>query len=342
MSIYTKKKVPVGEVDKLVSFIDNHWKKGHALVKSRELLDFQHLNKEDGTYNFIVAENNITKEYDALVGFIPTSQYDCKLEENGDYWGAIWKCREDVSNDEINNAAFYIWKRIFKQPFFHSYAAIGISQIAKRIYEVSRIPVAVLSHYYIVNECLAKFEIGSNLHRGNTSFSSKKSYIREIDMESIGDKDITGIYKPLKTVDYLKNRYKYHPIYHYEFWGVYSETLTAIFVIRKVNVGNSCILRVIDVLGDLSLCGNIFEDVQIKLARNRAEYLDFMNHGISPNVFHNMGFRKLDLEQDDTILPNYFEPFEKRNVAIEIAYKSHDDCYVAFKGDSDQDRPNIL
>ena len=36
MSIYTIKKVPVNEVDKLESFIDNHWKKGHALVRSRE------------------------------------------------------------------------------------------------------------------------------------------------------------------------------------------------------------------------------------------------------------------------------------------------------------------
>ena len=54
MSIYTIKKVPVNEVDKLESFIDNHWKKGHALVKSRALLDFQHLNKDEKCYNFII------------------------------------------------------------------------------------------------------------------------------------------------------------------------------------------------------------------------------------------------------------------------------------------------
>lgn len=342
MSIYTVKKVPIGEVDKLVSFIDNHWKKGHALVKSRALLDFQHLNKEDGTYNFIVAENNETKEYDALVGFIPTSQYDCKLAENGDYWGAIWKCRDDVNNEEINNVAFYIWKQIFKQPYFRTYAAIGISQIAKRIYEVSRIPVAVLNHYYITNDSLVKFEIGSNLQKGNSILPSKMSLVREIDIDAIEDKDISGVYKPLKTINYLKNRYKKHPIYHYEFWGVYNETLAAIFVVRKVKVGNSSILRVIDVLGDLSLCGSIFDEVQVKLAQNGAEYLDLMNYGISPNVFYNMGFHKLDIDQGNTILPNYFEPFERRNVEIDVAYKTKDDNYIVFKGDSDQDRPNIL
>ena len=67
-----------------------------------------------------------------------------------------------------------------------------------------------------------------------------------------------------------------------------------------------------------------------------------MNYGIKKEVFLNMGFQLLDIEQEDIILPNYFEPFEKRNVAIEIAYKAQYEGYVAFKGDSDQDRPNVL
>ena len=342
MSIYTVKKVPSNEVEKLVSFIDNHWKKGHALVKSRALLDFQHYNKVDDTYNFIVAENNETKEYDALVGFIPTSQYDSQLVENGDYWGAIWKCREDVSNGEINNVAFYIWKRIFKQPFFHSYAAIGISQIAKRIYEVSRIPVAVLNHYYIANESVDSFVIGAKLQKGNPWLSKNKSYIREINIETIDEECITAVYRPYKSIEYLKNRYKNHPIYKYNFWGVYTDKLDAIFVVRKVEVGESSILRVVDVLGDLSVLGNIYDEIQVRLKETGSEYIDLMNYGIKKDVFSNMGFQLLDLEHKDIILPNYFEPFEKRNVTIEIAYKAQYEGYVAFKGDSDQDRPNVL
>ena len=50
-------------------------------------------------------------------------------------------------------------------------------------------------------------------------------------------------------------------------------------------------------------------------------------------------FVKKAKEQDSR---NYFEPFEQRNVKIEIAYKTKGDNYVAFKADSDQDRPNIL
>lgn len=341
MSLYTIKQVPKNEVDKLVSFIDCHWKKGHALVKSRELLDFQHYNKEDNTYNFIVAENNETKEYDALVGYIPTSQYDNHLSENGDYWGAIWKCREDITNSEINNAAFYIWKRIFKLPHFQSYAAIGISQIAKRIYEISRIPVAILNQYYIANNSIDQFVIGENLSKSPKGCSSK-SCIKTIEIDSVCDSDINIVYKPTKSIKYLINRYKYHPIYNYMFWGVYNEKLEAVFVVRKVDVGNSCVIRIVDVLGDLSQIGNIYEGVQLLLEYYHAEYLDILNYGIDKDCFERMGFNKLDLERNEIIVPNYFEPFEKRNVTIEVAFKASYDNYVAFKGDSDQDRPNVL
>lgn len=341
MSLYTIKKVPSSEVDKLVYFIDNHWKKGHALVKSRALLDFQHYNKNEDAYNFIVAENNETHEYDALVGFIPTSQYDISLEENGDYWGAIWKCREDVTNTEINNAAFFIWKRIFKQPYFQSYAAIGISQIAKRIYEVSRIPVAILNQYYITNNSINQFVIGDNLSKCQEGCDSP-SYIKAIDIDTITDKDINIVYKPIKSIKYLINRYKNHPIYHYMFWGVYTEKLETVFVVRKVDVGGSCVIRVIDVLGDLSRIGNIYDSIQVLLSKYHAEYIDILNYGIDKGCFVKMGFTKLDLEKNETIVPNYFEPFEKRNVKMEVAYKSLYDSYVVFKGDSDQDRPNII
>ena len=67
-----------------------------------------------------------------------------------------------------------------------------------------------------------------------------------------------------------------------------------------------------------------------------------MNYGLDEACFTRMGFQHLDLNQEEIIVPNYFEPFEKKNVKLEIAYKSKSDNYVAFKGDSDQDRPNVL
>lgn len=43
-------------------------------------------------------------------------------------------------------------------------------------------------------------------------------------------------------------------------------------------------------------------------------------------------------EETSNIIPNYFSPFEMKN--IEIYYFSSDEDIILFKGDGDQDRPN--
>ena len=45
-SVYNIKQVPTCEVNKLVHFINMHWKHNHSLAVSRELLNFQHLDKD--------------------------------------------------------------------------------------------------------------------------------------------------------------------------------------------------------------------------------------------------------------------------------------------------------
>ena len=71
-----------------------------------------------------------------------------------------------------------------------------------------------------------------------------------------------------------------------------------------------------------------------------AEYIDILNFGISKQIFENLGFVKLNIN-DDLIIPNYFEPFIRENHELNCAYRSKGD-YVFFKADADQDRPSIL
>jgi len=53
-----------------------------------------------------------------------------------------------------------------------------------------------------------------------------------------------------------------------------------------------------------------------------------------------MGF--LEKNNDHEVIPNYFEPFLKKNVNIRFAYKAKEHNYAIFKADSDQDRPNKI
>lgn len=343
MGLYTFKQVPASEKDKLVSFIDGHWKKGHALVKSNALLDFQHYNKENDSYNFIVAENIETEEYDALVGFIPLAQYDSSLKEEGNYWGAIWKYREDVKNEEINAAAFYVWKRLFKLPYFQSYAAIGISEIARQIYIASRMNLGSLSQYYLLNDSISNFKIAGNVSREFFEMIPGQSLpdysAKWISLDEVPN-NLKHTYKPVKSLVYFKQRYGSHPIYSYRFIGLFREDkLIAVLAARIVEAAGSKCIRIMDVLGKLE--GSIFDSFIHILYSENCEYIDIMNYGIPENVFTDLGFRKLDPD-GSLIIPNYFEPFDQCNVKINLAYKAKFDGYVAFKGDSDQDRPNIL
>ena len=163
--------------------------------------------------------------------------------------------------------------------------------------------------------------------------------IEEIKINEVSS-DLKPYYKPFKSLEYFKNRYANHPIYEYKFIGVYNnEQMIALLACRIIEANGSKCIRVMDVLG--RLYGNCYDSLKELLYAEDAEYIDIMNYGINKEVFLHTGFNELDVN-GDLIIPNYFEPFEQRNVKIELAFKSQYDDYVAFKGDSDQDRPNII
>ena len=92
-------------------------------------------------------------------------------------------------------------------------------------------------------------------------------------------------------------------------------------------------------LGSLEEVGCLYNDFQTILKETGSEYADFLCFGIQDSVFQHMGFEKLNLEQNELIIPNYFEPYEAANIVIHGAYKPAE-RYCMFKADADQDRPS--
>lgn len=342
MGIYQiKTKVPASEYDKLLKFIKYSWREDHAFVKSKDLLDFQHLDKENKVYHFIVAENQVTGEFDALVGYIPLSQYDKKLAPNGDFWGAIWKRRDDVDNSEIKGMGFFVWDELFRLPGFSSHGAISMSGDARMMYKARHLPIYIMKQYYILNDRITDFKIAGNVFaKSNHVPSENQCELQWIDINTVNESDLLICYRPYKSVDFFKNRYENHPIYSYRFLGLFQKnSLNAVLAVREIVVGNAKVLRIIDAIGELK--GDIYASAQTIMHSAGYEYVDMLNYGIDTKVITGMGFSLLDPYKNEPIIPNYFEPFVKRNVIFEISYKAKFP-YVAFKGDADQDRPNIL
>ena len=336
----------------IIEFLDAHWKKNHALVISKVLMDFQHLNPITGNYNFIIAQNRQTKELDALLGFIPIYQYDIKLHKDKDIWGAIVKIRKDIPKDIAADLAVYLWELYFNIENANSYGSIGLSNDAIKVYKALRSFVNTVNQYYILNDSIENFKIAKvgndkKLNkRENTSI--KKVEIKDnFDLKALTEESIqVGDYRPKKSIEYLKNRYLYHPIYKYKSWGIFVEDkLKAIWIIRVVEIGVAKTLRIVDMYGaEAETLPCLYNEIQDLLSKYQAEYIDCLNYGFSKEVFETIGFTKLDTSTNEIIIPNYFEPFEQQNISLYFTYKLKDknDRYVIFKGDSDQDRPNII
>ena len=104
-----------------------------------------------------------------------------------------------------------------------------------------------------------------------------------------------------------------------------------------MNIGDLVIARIVDIIGSSILEEKFNRPIAQFLQKEDIDYIDIVSNLACGN---NSGFIQND---DSFILPNYFEPFEFRNVELDFAYKSNakSGSLSIFRGDSDQDRPNL-
>ncbi len=328
------------ELDELQRFIREKWNENHIFARNADLLRWQHFNKDEGKFNFIVAYNKKTKNFDAVLGFIPTWHFDGRLRSKTDIWFAIWKSDKERAEQKGLGTELVIYLENVYKP--NSLSNIGVSEIGKMRLISHGYKTGALSHYYIVNPYLSKYnliETRENSDKKKTGIDAdrRQSCLKEItDLRKTGK--LASAFRPEKSIDYLINRFSKHPIYKYRFYGAYeSDKLESILVIRKVTVDNDSCLRIVDVLGRLEGLPSLREELAMLLYTEGAEYIDCLNFGIDESVFYSLGFLK---RTGDVTIPNYFEPFEKATIDIQVAFKTVHKDYVVFKADAEQDRPN--
>ena len=104
---------------------------------------------------------------------------------------------------------------------------------------------------------------------------------------------------------------------------------------RKIETEKGNCLRIVDFKERFYLDGFSLNNL---LVAEGADYIDCLNHGLSSEIFIKMGFHK---RAEDMLIPQWFEPLDLGVKDIKFAYKSDHDYFIV-KGDSDQDRPNLL
>lgn len=340
---YTFEFCSLDEKQKLIDFIDRYWKHNHALVLSSKLLDWQHLDIEKQHYTFAVAKSKETGEIAAISGFIFSSQFDSTIEKPI-RWGAIWKNRDDIDEPGLG---------MMVQEYMAKYAAseigvgIGLSSMAQTVGKKQKNVMGKLSRYYILNTEMSKFYLVKNYEKEiaykESAFENSRKSLKEIELceyEKLPDSAFSGV-PFFKSKKYYVNRYYKHPIYKYRASAIINNGVPeAVLFWRICSHNDAQCIRIVDYTGngnELAGCGEAFRKM---LREQNSEFVDFINVGIDAENFYNGGFA--DVKDSDIILAHYFEPFLLEDENLFYEWDNHDVPVLIFKGDSDQDRPNVI
>lgn len=323
------------EYELLVDFIKRHWSENHIFVKSKQALDFQHLDKKNKRYNFIVAYNKTNKEFDAILGFILLSQYSKSLKDEN-LWLSIWKSRQDYAG--LGLRLIKSLEQMLKPKHI---GALGLSQYSRKFYQLFNYDmIGILYHFYIKNEKTKSFKIAVFSKEKQEKSNLKQSYrIEKLSLKEFKKSNLKFCFTPKKDTQYFIERYYKNPFYTYENYGIYkNEKLISAFFARTIKQNTAKCIIITDWIGVFAK--NLYNDFQIFLQKQKCEFVSLICFVKSPNPIYAMGFKLLNKDKD--LIPVYFEPFVKENIDIHFAFKSKNKTYAIFKGDSDQDRINKI
>lgn len=320
----------------ILEFIDMHWQKGHIFVQWPELFDEYHKNGDK--LNYVIAIDEETRKIYGVCGFIYANH-----EEKPDVWLALWK----VIPSGIPSLGMDIVRYLHNKLNCNILACCGIKKEVKRLYEFLGYKTGTLRHYYKLNDS-ARYSI-SNIHnipkkidiQGEGKLIEIKTEIQFQDMINYELKDF-HTYSPYRDIDYILKKYFHNISYQYRIWGIQTagEEIRAIVVTKVVEVNSKKALRIVDFYGnetELSECGKAFDNL---LKNENYEYVDFYQYGLSERTMEKLGMI-LRKEEDENIIPNYFEPYMSQNVNIHF-FTSKMEKFRMFKADGDQERPNCM
>jgi hypothetical protein len=339
----TIRRCQTADVPDVLAFLEAHWKPGHIFTRDRELFDWQYARQDrPGEYSIALARKNGDGELVGMLGYLPTRRFDPALADNNAIWLALWKVREDIAAGPIG---LQLLNDVTAGEPHASIGVIGFQPAAAPIYTALKFQVGELHHYVLSNPDVSAFELASFERRPNRRVPDTNLTAVAVD-DTTFSATVAGLdlgsrdsQLPHKTPTYFRSRYLQHPRYRYETFVLRRDDRPiALLATRLAAHGKWRALRVVDFIGADDLVPALGRPILDQVRHHGAEYADVLNWGIDPGLFEAAGFSAIDPSGPD-IVPNHFEPFERRNASVRFALKA-DRPAVLFKGDGDQDRPN--
>lgn len=323
------------DIPSILEFIKTYWNENHVFVKHPEF--FRYMCMDGENVNFIIGIDDKKHILYGLEGF---TLYNSS--SNPDSSGMMWRCLP--TNKVMLGIEIDRYMRTFLNQRLHF--GVGSNpnttvKIAKRYYKDV---IGKLDHFYRLNDVVYKIAyIKNKTIIQQKNLTKKLSLVQSYkELSSILLEEQLKNYYPYKDLKYIWHRYFEHPIYQYDVWNIVDKNVQthSILVTRKIWLNNSNVIKIIDFIGeeqDLSGLGNALD---ILMEQDNSEYVDIYSYGLSPEILTSAGLIHLQ-GNDENIIPNYFEPFEQKNVDIYFVASDIKKLHL-YRGDADQDRPNII
>ncbi len=331
MSEYSIHFAQVKDTEAIMDYIDRCWRKGHILSRNRELFLWQY-GRYDDRLNIVVGMDD-SGIIQGILGFISYGDFD-----NKDLALALWKASNGTGFLGIKLLDYLMDNEPHRE-----IVCPGINLVTtKRIYERFGMKVGTMRHWYRLaprdSYFISKINDFTIPDCSDAVVDLVKISTDEELRETVSliDSEFINIV-PFKSTSYLKKRYLNHPIYKYMVFGLKDNenSTRSILVFRIQEHNRSRALRLIDCIGN-NYEKNLAQVADKLMSELDCEYTDFYEAGLNEDKLNSNGWRKV--KDDKNIIPDYFAPYECKNV--DIHYSTSNIEAVLFKGDGDQDRPS--
>ena len=328
----------VEEIDKIMEFNRMYWgKPNHILATNKEFFEYE-FRKDDRVGYFLALDKN-TGDIAAAEGiyFYSENHIPGKSDMSSGMFLANPECRIPLVGCEL-------MKRKFLQLQPRSFVGPGVNMdtsgaLYQRLlhYEVER-----MRHFYILSD-KNEYVIAKIAQKKQSKITEKLQLKLQIvkspdELYANFNDDAYKKQKPYKDRWYVTHRYFEHPKYTYKTFCCGN---SAVIVGREISVGVAKVFRIVDILGDTSCIAHVGNALKELINENDYEYIDLYENRLDAKILMAAGFVERT-EVDSNIVPNYFEPYECKNIEVYTQFLGGDTDSRCFKGDGDQDRPNYI
>lgn len=319
------------DCDRITEFIDCNWKKGHILVRNSRLFHWQY-DGDGERLNFVLGVDE-DERIQGILGFI---RYSNDLDS--DICLALWKV-----NLRTGILGIELLKHLIEREPHRNIVCTGINiKTTGNIYSFLGFQVRKMNQWYRLVD-RKTYKIATVREHATPKNISANGIVKVDRVDNADelpadiDNECTSV--PFKSREYLQHRYFEHPVYDYLVYTYKDETKPCLglsLVMRIQEYNGAKALRIIDGIGNWNLLEKVVLHIDSLMEQYDCEYADLVESGLDENLMCSSGWRKVG--DDGNIIPDYFSPFEQKNVKIYCSTSS--DKALLFKGDGDQDRPN--